>query len=386
MASADNPQNLPFDEMLVPCHGGEVLCCAFAPRLAWAISGGYDGQILKWDLCTGEAVHRWQASKRAISALAVTPDGGRILSGDMEGHLVTWDAISHHEMAREVAHLRPISGIAISNNGRITATSSWDSRVKLRYVDTEETPERTLTGHKDIVAGMKFWPDGKKLLTWSPDGTARMWETMRGNQMRAWTLNNRRLVCGDVAGNGQYLAVGSDDGYVLIWDSAQQVEVATLDLGEPCCGLHFAPDCGSLLTITTQANLIHWQIPYVTELSRERYQFPIQSTAMPPTGEGLALGGKDGSVRFQPLPQFEQSPLWVTAMETLERRAKPGALAKLFGQHQLLRILRCSCPCCGHLHDFGANPPPNRLQCPGCQRELLLAESAMSGLIKVPTE
>jgi WD40 repeat protein len=383
VAAVDHPHNPAVEEMLTPCHQGEVGSCAFAPRLAWAVSGGWDGQVLQWDLSTGDLHHRWQASAKAICAVAVTPDGGRILTGDVDGHLVTWDALSHHEVSREVAHLRPICGVAVSGNGRIIATCSWDSRIKLRYLDDEDCPERTLTGHKDIVAGMCFWPDGKRLLTWSPDGTARTWETVRGNPLRAWAVNSRRLTCGDVSPSGQHFAVGGDNGTILIWDVIYQTEVATVNLHEPCCGLHFAPDGGSLIIVTANATIIHAQLPEVRELHRESYGFPLQTTAMPVTGEGLALGGLDGTVRFQPLPQFDGCSVWVTPVETLERRAKPG-LGRLFGQHHLLRILRCSCPFCGHLHDFGTNQPPVRLTCPGCHRELLLSDAAMSGQIKMP--
>ena len=386
MANVEESNFPPLDEMLVPCHAGEVLCCAFAPRLAWAVSGGYDGRLLLWDLSTCGVYASWAASARAVTAVAVTADGTKILTGDIEGHLVTWDSISHREISREIAHLRPISGIAQSANGRIIATCAWDSRIKLRYLDDDQGEERTLLGHKDIIAGMRFWPDGKRLLTWSFDGTARVWETVRGNQMRTWTLPNRRLQCGDVSPNGQYFAVGGQDGTLLIWDVIQQVELATLDLREPCCGVHFAPDCGSLIVITDKSTLIHMHLPNIVELSRQSLQFPIQATAMPVTGEGLALGGKDGSVQFHPLPMFENCPLWVTAVETLERRAKPGTLARFFGQQHLVRILRCCCPSCGHLHEFGTNSPPNRFTCPGCQRELLLSEAVMSGVVRVPVE
>ena len=41
-----------------------------------------------------------------------------------------------------------------------------------------------MSGHKDIVAGCRFTADGGRLLSWSYDGTLRLWDVASGREER----------------------------------------------------------------------------------------------------------------------------------------------------------------------------------------------------------
>src|SRR5581483_3419755 len=90
-----------------------------------------------------------------------------------------WDAVSHLPRQNFVAHIRPISAIRFSPDGKRMATASWDRQVILR-APARDREARTLSGHTDIVAGCCFTPDARQLVSWSHDGSLRLWEVETG--------------------------------------------------------------------------------------------------------------------------------------------------------------------------------------------------------------
>ena len=65
------------------------------------------------------------------------------------------------------------------------------------------------SGHELTVTCLRFSPDGKLLITGSSDGTARIWETNTGKELRA--VNPHKEIITDVAftpDGKQYVVAG----------------------------------------------------------------------------------------------------------------------------------------------------------------------------------
>ncbi|HMP01170.1 MAG TPA: hypothetical protein PKD86_02570 [Gemmatales bacterium] len=370
-------------EGLAACHQGAVVACTFGPRLSWAASGGWDGQVLLWDVESGQATDRWQVGPKAISALCAMPGGTRLLTGDMEGRFGSWLLPSHHQESLELAHQRPISSISVTPQGRSHATSSWDATVRLTTISPEEGPNvRTLRGHGDVVVGCRFWPDAKTLISWSRDGTIRVWEVARGFQIGQWDLPRMRPLALEIAPNGKALAASTEDGTLFCWDLTQPGRQAyQLSCARAVRGCFFSTDAELILAVTAQGNVHFLSVPDLQEvLPANKTKVAVQSAAYAASGEALALGGEDGSLYFHPVPDaVARRDLYVAPVETLEERASRTLLGRIRGSSSLKRILRCSCPVCGRLFELGESLPGPGLTCTNCQRGLRFADFTLKG-------
>jgi WD40 repeat protein len=80
-------------------------------------------------------------------------------------------------------HSGAVYGVAFSPDGKIIASGSGDSTVRLWDVTTKQVLY-TLTGHTDSIYSVAVSPDGKYVLSGSKDHTARLWDVKTGRTVR----------------------------------------------------------------------------------------------------------------------------------------------------------------------------------------------------------
>lgn len=365
------------------CHGGSVTAAAFGPRLTWAVSGGWDGHLLKWEPATGCSTERWVASARPITALAVSQDGTMLLSGDMDGRVCMWDSLTRQLQKEATVHTRPVGGLAISGNGRAYASCGWDAAVHVWYKPDEEQPsiEHVLRGHQDIVSGCKFWPDGRWLLTWSYDGTAVLWELSRGVPYQTWSTSGHRVVAADIAPDATQFALATLDGTVLVWNLHDSHHPPLRwDSGGPLKALFFAPNAQELVLVGTKGLVQCVNVPnFFATCPAKELGYEVQAAALAPAGECLAVGGDEGTLQFIPLPHLEKCEVILTPLERIEEHTETGLWGKITKRTKLLRMRRAGCPKCGRILEVVGDEAMKPQPCPGCQRALAFTPFTLAG-------
>jgi hypothetical protein len=348
-------------------HGGEVFGCAYTSDSLFVLSGGWDGFLRFWDTGDGNQVSSLQASKKAVSAVAISPDGRQWLSGSMEGLLAHWDVLTRQQLSMFLAHARPISAIVFSADARTMATASWDCNVILWNL-SREREGRTLSAHSDIVAGCRFTPDGQTLVSWSHDRTVRVWDVALARQVAQLAGHPEPVKAGAVSPDGHWAATGSDDGTLKLWDLPGRREEASASLGADIRGCWFLLTGDALIAVDASGNLSLHTVPSLEVQTKLQTLLPVQCGELAPSGSQLALGCNDGRVHVVAVDGFDSQPLLITATQT-SRRAQT-VLERLVGKSHIIQSYLCTCPACRQPFELPQVDPARTASCPKCRRQL----------------
>jgi WD40 repeat protein len=123
-----------------------------------------------WDLADGKPVFTLTGHSNSVTALALTPDGKRVISASYDHTLKMWDL-------------------------------------------ADGKPVFTLTGHSNSVRALALTPDGKQVISASYDHTLKVWDLADGKLITNFTADSP-LVCCTVASDGITITAGDSLGQV----------------------------------------------------------------------------------------------------------------------------------------------------------------------------
>jgi WD40 repeat protein len=346
---------------------GEVFACAFTQDGALALSGGWDGYLRLWESDSGRQVAAFAASAKPLSACAIAPDGKSWLSGSMDGVLSVWDPVSHQPTAQFLVHTRPVAAIIYAPDGQSVATAGWDRKLSLRGAATIREGQN-LSGHSDLVGGCRFFSDLVHLLSWSHDGSVRVWEITSGNQVASITGHKDRVNCAAVSPDGKWIVSATRDLEVKLWDWREKQELKTITVNAEPRALFFLADGTSIVCVDAEGWLTLLSAPDLEVQEEIETGLQIQCAELAPAGTLLALGCTDGRVRFVSVGGVESAPILATA--TLTTRKTHSPLGFLFGKNQTRQAFACTCPACQRSFELSDHLPGTPSPCPHCRRKL----------------
>ncbi|MFO0800019.1 MAG: protein kinase [Gemmataceae bacterium] len=214
----------------VKAHGGHLgaIDLDFDPAARHVLSAGWDQTLKITDLATGRLVREIPTPKRVNWNTCYRPGGKQVaLSCDLdkvENHssVIVYDADTGREVFRlsdpQVSHAVP----RYSPDGRLLYAAVDGVNVGTWDAETARRLPVVFQGHTGWVQSIAVSGDGRRLLTASRDGTARIWDAATGHELLA-LRGHTRVVCEAAftpAGDG--ILTASEDGTVRIWDAPRQ--------------------------------------------------------------------------------------------------------------------------------------------------------------------
>jgi hypothetical protein len=204
-----------------------------------------------------------------VLAVAVAPDGERVVTGSDDGSAKIWNAATGTEVLTLTGHSAGVTAVAISGDGTRIATGSYDQTTRLWDAATGKLLA-LLRGHTAPVYALGFSPDGARIVTAGADGTLRLWTTREGQLVARMNADSAATAV-EFSMDGLTLVSGYENGSVRIWDLR-----------------------------TTQSKMV-WTAPHA----------PVRSVAFSADGQRILTAGEDGVVQIRSTDS-SGAPLFLT--------------------------------------------------------------------------
>jgi WD40 repeat protein/DNA-binding SARP family transcriptional activator len=323
----------------------------FTPDGRRLVTGSSEGAAQVWDVETGRAHLTLAGHVAAVVALAVTPDGRFLLTSSEDGTTRCWDisvaggrdwlttpsadlrytSVAFSPDATCFAVPRDRDGLTIrdtrtgavirtltghparivlprfSPDGTVVAGAAANGWADFASLEDGETLPlwdlrtgglRILCGHTDLVSGVAFAPDGRRLVTSSLDGTVRVWDAASGETVRSLTLDGA-VVGVDFGADGWRVAVAHEDGRVDLWH--EKIGGPSRSLPGHARSVTSVAFGGDVLVTGCRDE----GVARVFDLAdgRERallrgHDAPLVQVAISPDGTQAATTGEDGTVKL----------------------------------------------------------------------------------------
>ncbi len=177
-----------------PAEGHERRAVAISPdNLLVAVGEGADIRI--WSTFSGDKVRdlvgrweneatreKWIGHRKAVTALAFSPDGRTLVSGGADTLLIFWDVALGRVNTTAEGHWAPLTQVVYDQQGETILTGCEDAKARTWMSNSNYLA--SYIGHLGTVSTVAFGRDRSYLLTAGTDGTVRVWSTTTNAVMR----------------------------------------------------------------------------------------------------------------------------------------------------------------------------------------------------------
>ncbi len=282
-------------------HVGWIHALALTPDGTRLVSGGGDGTIRQWDLSSGlEIRDSIRGHEGAVFAVAVTPDGTQILSGGGDGTVRRWDLASGTAIGAPLrGHTDSVRSIQVSaTDGRVFSCGN-DGTIAQWSLSAMTATKESFLGPTVPVNALAIHPSTREVFSASIDGAIRRWDGESGQSLGRFRAPDGWVNTIAVSPDGEQLARVGEDSTIVRWNAHTGEYV-----GEPLAGhvgnirsVAFTPNSKLLVSAGADGAVCRWDRSTGELVGQPLigHRGPVNSICVSPDGgQIISAGSQDG--------------------------------------------------------------------------------------------
>lgn len=204
-------------------HWG-LSCSGASADSKWVVGQtNMSGQVenIVWNAITREERFRF-TDKSSGTCAAISVGGDRIAFGKKNGDIRLWDLTAEQRAAKRREPVNGVFTTALSPDDRHLLQVHADHSLRLYDLDTG-TEKLAFSGHSESVSSVRFSADGTRLVSYSKDGTIRVWNGTSAKELCSIPAQTKLFVRVSITENGKLVACSGLDqenkGDIWVFDA-----------------------------------------------------------------------------------------------------------------------------------------------------------------------
>jgi WD40 repeat protein/serine/threonine protein kinase len=305
--------------------GSPVDAVAVSPDGKRIVTASWNSRAEIRDAVSGKVIAPLPHEGLYVHAAAFSPDGKLIATGgnDPSGFVQLWDASSGRLVRKLDGHTDAALHVTFSRDSKRLLTSSYDKTARLWDVATGRTL-KSFVGHDWWVWDAEFSPDEKSIVTASQDGTVIVWPVETGAAGPMFTGHQGPVYAVSFAADGKHVVSGGNDNRVLVWrpEDIEPIDAKKLVSGESVAkskyraleghtsavrSVALSPDGRNIVTSSHDNSVRIWELATGKSLRTFRgHGGSVRSAVFAPDGKAVLSASHDHKVKQWSIADYEE--------------------------------------------------------------------------------
>jgi predicted outer membrane repeat protein len=263
-----------------------------------------DEIITQWEVDLPDV---WQLFLRTATAAALSPDRTMLAFGDRDGMIRAVDLKTGRlRYSKTPAWSGPVHSVRFSSDGNVLATCSglgtlclWDAH---RWQPLHKFEAENILSGFSISASTVAWSPSDTLIARpnNRQGALEILDSQSGQVLQVLSGNNKWISSVSWSPKGAFLAAGTTDGKIHLWDVESDSNEPSITLDAHAGGVNalaWKPGDQALISAGEDGKIEIWESRSSQRIqSLPRSTDPIACLALSPNGKILASGSHDGTI------------------------------------------------------------------------------------------
>lgn len=243
---------------------GNRASAALSPDGRRVVAAFADTWAYLWDIDVQVRTVLLPALPASVTTVAASRDDERIAAA-FDGTVRIFGTRTGAPIRPDLDTTEPVLSVAFDGDPSRLATAAGNNVDVWDVGSNEFRKLAVLRGHVHLVLSVAFDPSGKRLVTASQDGTARIWDAASGAPLKILSGHRGAVFSAAFSSDGRQVVTGSFDQSLRLWDAQTGRELeAPIDAGKPVLAVTLTSDnryiVASLLDEPTAARPFHTSI------------------------------------------------------------------------------------------------------------------------------